>query len=95
MKSFSIKQKGFLLMEQTMIVRKYRLVTVNLIDRPRRIIGKIKSESQLKLKQETESIISAAPPGFRLGGGDTLGGRPRGVRVRSPPDAREISKIFK
>ena len=47
----------------------------------------------LKTKQ---CIHSAAPPGFRFGGGDILGGRPsRGSGGAEPPDAGEFSKICK
>ena len=42
--------------------------------------------------------ISAAPPRFRFGGGDTLGGRPRkgsgGGAPRTPENFRTFSKNF-
>ena len=41
-------------------------------------------------------IASAAPPGFRFGGWNTLGVRPRiGSGGLPPTDAGEFSKIFK
>ena len=75
----------------------YRIISCNYLLYPDSLCKFLEFPTQTLVSIHVRPIhIPAAPPGFRFGGGNMLGGRPgRGSGGgRSPPDAGKFSKNF-